>query len=156
VFYLVAAGALGLDQLSKAVARSALEPGRVVPIIPGFFSLRLSQNPGAAFGALGLWPPLLVLIGLVAVVAILGLRAQSSRSLLLAGALGLLLGGAVGNLTDRILFGSVTDFLDFGLSAAGRVLRWPTFNFADIALTVGIVLLLYHVFIRERRELRTS
>jgi len=148
----VAAGTLLVDQISKSVARGSLEIGRPVDVLPGFFSFKLTENPGAAFGALGAWPAFLVVIGLVAVLAIVGLRKERSKSYALAASLGLLLGGTVGNLVDRIRFGWVTDFLDLHITARGRELSWPTFNLADVAITVGAILLVYHLLFVERQE----
>ncbi len=151
-FYIAAVGALVADQVSKAAARHVLEFGHKVEVVPGFFSLRLVENPGAAFGLMGSWPPLLILIGLAAVLAVFALRKERAKSKLLAVALGLLLGGALGNLIDRIVFGPVTDFLDFGVSIAGRMVTWPTFNVADIAIVVGVVMLMCHTIIAERER----
>lgn len=140
-----------IDQVSKAVVRSFLPVGRSVEVIPGWFSLRLVENPGAAFGALGSWPPILILIGLAAIVAIVGMRKERSKSRELAIALGLLLGGAVGNLIDRLISGHVTDFLDFGVTFGGEFHSWPTFNLADVAITAGVLLLAYHILVVEGR-----
>lgn len=148
---MAAVGALVLDQVSKAIARLSLETGRPVEVIPGVFSLRLTENPGAAFGALGSWPPLLILIGFAAVLAIVGLRKERSKSKTLAVALGLLLGGAASNLIDRLLPGhDVTDFLDFGFSIGGRYFNWPTFNLADVAITAGVIFLAFHIIFVEK------
>ena len=149
---MTAAVALLLDQASKAGARSALHFGRKIEILPGLFSLRLAENPGGAFGALGSWPPLLILIGLAAILAIVSLRKEGSKSRLFAASLGLLLGGAMGNLIDRILFRRVTDFLDFGVTVSGRLVSWPTFNLADVAITIGVIVLAYHVLVRRDRS----
>lgn len=149
-FYVSAVGALILDQVTKAVARSTLDLGEVVGIVPGLFYLRLTQNPGAAFGALGSWPPALILIGFIAVFAILGLRKERARSNLLAASLGLLLAGTLGNLIDRIRFGSVTDFLDFTATIYGRVFNWPTFNIADVAITAGVSFLVYYTLFVDK------
>jgi signal peptidase II len=152
IFYVAAVGALALDQVSKAIARASLEPGIKVEVVPGLFSLRLTENPGAAFGALGSWPPLLILIGLVAVLAIAGLRKERTKSKALAASLGLLLGGALSNLIDRLLPGhDVTDFLDFAVTVGGRSFNWPTFNLADVAITTGVFLLVYHIIVVEKR-----
>jgi signal peptidase II len=116
--------------------------------------MRLTENPGAAFGALGRWSPFLILVGIVAVLVIVGMRKERSKSRALAVSLGLLLGGTIGNLIDRFRFnGCVTDFIDLDvvINFNGRSLTWPTFNFADVALTVGVLLLVYHVFIVERK-----
>lgn len=128
-----------------------MEPGRETQIVPGLLSLRLVANEGAAFGALSAWPALLILISLTAVIAILVLRKERAKSIALAIALGLLLGGAAGNLADRIIFGYVTDFLDVGISVAGRLFTWPTFNLADVSITLGVVFLVYHVLRAERQ-----
>lgn len=148
-FYASAAVALVLDQVTKAVARATLDLGNTVEVVPGFFTLNLTYNPGAAFGAFGSLPVVLILIGLVAVLIIAGIRKERSKSRALAVALGLLLGGTMGNLVDRIRFGAVTDFLDFAVTVRGRVMSWPTFNVADIAITIGVILLAYHVFFVE-------
>jgi signal peptidase II len=146
-----AVGALVLDQVSKTIARSALEFNRTVELVQDFFGLRLTENPGAAFGALGSWPPILILVGLAAVLVIVGLRKERSKSRVLAVALGLLLGGTLGNLIDRVRFSYVTDFLDFTVRLNGRNLSWPTFNLADVAITVGVALLVYHAFFVEAK-----
>jgi signal peptidase II len=151
-FYASAAGAVVVDQASKYAARAHLPVEGHVDIIPGYFALKLTENAGAAFGVLRSWPPLVSLIGLAAIIAIIFLRKERSKSGVLAVALGLLLGGALGNLIDRVLFGYVTDFFDAGIAIAGRVYTWPTFNVADVAITSGVILLLYHVLMIERVE----
>lgn len=151
LFYIAAGSALVIDQVSKAIARHTLEFGRETEVISGLFSFKLTENPGAAFGALGAWPPLLILIGLAAILAIVGLRKERSKSKPLAAALGLLLGGAASNLIDRLLPGhDVTDFLNFGTTIAGRQVSWPTFNLADVAITLGVILLTYHIIFVEK------
>lgn len=105
-------------------------------VIPGVFDITPESNPGAAFGILQNWGHLLALISLVVVFALVKFRLQRSRSRLLAVALGLLLGGATGNLIDRLTIGAVFDFLDFH--------PWPVFNLADAAVTLGGGLLLVY------------
>ena len=154
-FYAVALGAMLLDQITKAAARSYLSFDKKVGLVPGLVSMKLVENPGAAFGALGRWSPFLILVGIVAVLIIFGMRRERSKSRILAPSLGLLLGGTIGNLIDRLRFnGRVTDFIDFdvAINLKGRAFAWPTFNVADIALTFGVLLLIYHVFIVERRS----
>lgn len=150
-FYASAVVAFVLDQVTKTFAQSALEMGRAVEVVPGFLTLKLTHNPGAAFGAFGSLPVVLILIGLVAVFVIAGIRKERAKSRVLALALGMLLGGTLGNLIDRIRFQSVTDFIDFEVALRGRTLSWPTFNVADIAITIGAVLLAYHVVFLEGR-----
>ncbi|GAA2037313.1 signal peptidase II [Pseudokineococcus marinus] len=127
----------GLDQLTKALAVSRLTEGEPVELVPGVLDLYLLYNPGAAFSlATGLtWVLTLVAVGVVVAVALMA-RRLGSRAW--AYALGLLLGGALGNLTDRLLrepgfgTGHVVDFL--------RLPRWPVFNLADSAIVVAAVL----------------
>ena len=134
---------LVLDQLTKAWALQALMPGRPVPVIDGFFSLTLVTNPGLAFGMLSTtpagwrWVVALLSIGALTVLAVVGLRMLPGGGRLTPLALGLIFGGAVGNLIDRGRFGAVVDFLDF----YWRGYHWPAFNVADSAISVGVALL---------------
>jgi signal peptidase II len=139
----VAAVVLVLDQLTKLVALRRLELGIPQPVIDGFFSLTLVMNPGLAFGMLGRTPPAwrwaIAALSVVALVALLSFarRMAPAGGVLSALALGLILGGAVGNLIDRARFGAVVDFLDF----FWRDYHWPAFNVADSGITVGVTLL---------------
>jgi len=135
-FYIAAAGAVVLDQASKFLIRAFVGEGTSIAVIPGLFSITPQQNTGAAFGALAGFGQLLILISLVAIFAIIKLRSERRRSRLLAVALGLILGGAVGNLIDRVAFHAVFDFLD--------VHYWPVFNLADVAVTIGGALLVIY------------
>lgn len=125
--------------------------GDSIEVIPGFFSISLIRNYGAAFGILPDWAPLIIIVSFVVIFAIIKLRRSRERSRLLAVALGLLLGGAIGNLIDRLFFGFVTDFLDFYVIRNADRVSWPTFNIADVAITLGAVLLLYYVYVIEKR-----
>lgn len=142
----VAATALAvliLDQLAKYWALQRLPPGLPRTVIDGFFSLTLVLNPGLAFGMLAgvptawRWLVALLSIGALAVLATVGLRMLPGGGRLTPLALGLIFGGAVGNLIDRARFGAVVDFLDF----FWRGYHWPAFNVADSAITVGVALL---------------
>ena len=134
---------LVLDQVVKYWALRRLLPGLPQPVIDGFFSLTLVMNPGLAFGMLAgvptawRWLVALLSIGALAVLATVGLRMLSGGGRLTPLALGLIFGGAVGNLIDRARFGAVIDFLDF----YWRGYHWPAFNVADSAITVGVALL---------------
>jgi signal peptidase II len=134
------------DQLTKLWARTlptdSLGRGVAVPVIEGFWDWRLSYNLGASFGILhGVSGARIFLtaIGLVALGAILWMvkQARDDQTKTLWG-LGLVFGGAVGNLVDRIAFGKVTDFVVWKYHSH----EWPTFNVADVALCVGVGLLL--------------
>ena len=134
----VAAVVLALDQLSKAWAVSALGDGRIIDLV-GSLRLRLTMNYGSAFSVANGRGALISLLAL-AVVAVLLRTGRHARSLPMALALGLVLGGAIGNLLDRafragdgLLGGGVVDFVD--------PQWWPVFNLADSAIVVGALLL---------------
>lgn len=137
------AGAVFLaDRASKWIIQDQVSPWQTVTVIPGFFNIVHTRNPGAAFSLLAAADPgwrTLVLLGLslaavVLVTLLLWRSPGAGRSL--RWPLALILGGALGNLYDRLLHGQVTDFLEFYL---GRF-RWPAFNLADGAITVGALL----------------
>jgi signal peptidase II len=134
---------LVLDQLTKAVALGELVPGTSVSVVDGFFSLTLVMNPGLAFGMLSstptAWRWLVALLSIcaLALLAAIGIRILPAGGRATRLALGLIFGGAVGNLIDRARFGAVVDFLDF----YWRGYHWPAFNVADSAISVGVAVL---------------
>ena len=134
----VAAVVVALDQLTKWWAMTTIPLHGSVPVLQGFFDLVNIRNRGAAFGFLNRsdieWQFWIFLAAtLVAVVAIWALVRTSKHDPLLFSTLGLVLGGAVGNLIDRLRFRAVVDFLDFYMGSW----HWPAFNVADIAICVG-------------------
>lgn len=157
-FYALALGTVVLDQATKAIARAALTEGHAVRVIPGFFDLCLSYNDGGVFGALPNWTPFFIIAALVVVFAIVRLREASARSRSLSFGLGLVMGGAIGNLIDRLFLPDrgVTDFLSFHVTIRGTTHSWPTFNVADIAIVVGAVLVFYYVYVVEKRRQDTE
>lgn len=137
-FYLLAAAVVGLDQLTKAWAADALAGGREIPVIPGYLVLSLVHNRGSAFGmfqggAVALAVVALFAIGLIVYIEHRGLSGWAVRT-----AVALQLGGAVGNLIDRVRFQYVIDFIE--LDWKGRNI-WPVFNLADMAITAGTAIL---------------
>jgi len=130
-----------LDQATKAAARLYISPETAMTVIPGFADLRLSFNRGAAFGLLPSFAPLFIVMAIVVVYAIWRLRHVGTSRPLSIG-LGLLMGGALGNVIDRIVTPGrgVTDFVDLHLGAAATALSWPTFNLADAALVIGMLI----------------
>ncbi|MFC2007114.1 signal peptidase II [Chloroflexota bacterium] len=140
VFFLTGLLIVVSDQLSKVWIRTNLESGHSLFEV-GFFRIVHVSNTGAAFGMLQDQSTLLTVIGLVGVVALLIFSRISHRSFPFLGTnlgkltLGLILGGSLGNVTDRIQLGYVTDFIDFNY--------WPAFNIADSAVTVGVLILAY-------------
>lgn len=139
----VAAGTLVLDQVTKAAARLFISHDATMTVVPGLVDLRLSFNRGAAFGMLPTFAPLFVVMAIVVVYAIWRLRHLGASKWLSIG-LGLLMGGALGNVVDRVLTPGrgVTDFIDLHLGSAASALSWPTFNLADMALVIGMLITL--------------
>jgi signal peptidase II len=149
---------VALDRATKLWVDANLQPYASLEIIPGFFNLVHSENRGMAFGIGNdgaTWYTRLILIGLsVAVLGALaygvwnGKRAATATKATEAWALFLVAGGAIGNLYDRVVRGSVTDFLDVYVGTY----HWPTFNVADCAITVGALILVAVALIGERKH----
>ncbi len=144
LYLLISLVVLVIDQWSKWLIELQLDPHHVVPVIPNLLNLTHVRNTGVAFGlfaahdsVVGTW--ILSLLGMAAL-AFVGyyFRQVDPRDRGLLIALALVLGGAVGNLIDRLASGGVTDFIDFYI---GRY-HWHTFNVADSAITVGIILMI--------------
>jgi signal peptidase II len=138
---IAAVAALLLDQLTKwLIVEFVMPPPQLIPVTP-FFNLTLGYNPGISFGLFGSilkeWPNLFA-VTKIAVVIGLFWWASTLRSRLEAAAVGLIAGGASGNIIDRMRQGAVTDFLDFHASGW----HWPTFNLADVAIVLGVTVLL--------------
>lgn len=133
-----------LDQLTKYLVKSNLSIGQSIPVIKNFFSITLIKNFGIGFGMLNnpaaRW--ILVCITIVIIGIILYYYKQIPEKYLPLIAAALVLGGAIGNLIDRILLGFVIDFLDFTV--------WPAFNIADSAVTVGVIGLIIY-FIKDKK-----
>jgi signal peptidase II len=127
------------DQAAKAAVEGHLVPGQEVDVL-GPVGLTLSHNRGVAFGIAGGAGATVVLLTLVALAAVGVVFARNPTRPLVWPAVGLLAGGALGNLADRVRAGAVTDFVAVG--------AWPPFNLADVAITVGVVLLAL-AFLRE-------
>ncbi len=144
--------AVVLDQATKAVAELYIDPLSPVQLLP-VFNLVLTYNEGAAFSFLsdaGGWQRyfFIVLTLVVVVVLVRWLRQLKSADRLLSGGLALVIGGALGNLIDRVATGRVVDFLDFHYAGW----HWPAFNVADSAITLGVVLLLIDALWHRRHE----
>ncbi len=147
LFFFAAILSLLADQLSKIWIRARLPEGESIDFLTGVMHLEHVQNRGAAWGVLSGQKWLLILFTLVVIGVILhSAREVAQRSALAALGFGLILGGAVGNLTDRILFGHVTDFFDLD-TPFSALQTFPVFNVADSALTVGVVLMLISLFL---------
>jgi signal peptidase II len=142
----VALAALGADQLTKAIVTSELGLNEEAQVI-GPFSIHHVQNSGIAFGFFASATSLVILLTGVAVVWMIYFFARSgSRHTVLPVALGLVIGGSVSNLVDRVRLGHVTDFLDFTY--------WPAFNLADTFIVVGVAILLLALVSVDRHHPR--
>jgi len=138
LFLGVAAAVVVADQITKRLAENQLQEQRSVPLVDDILRLTYVENRGAAFGVLQDQTAFFVIVGVI----VIGVIAVSYRYLprggfLLHLALGLQLGGAIGNLIDRVRQGYVVDFVDFGY----RANWWPVFNVADSAIVIGVALL---------------
>lgn len=138
---LVAAAALAADQATKIAAVSLLAPGESVRVLGDLLVLGLRWNRGAAFSLSWGGPWVLAALSAAASAAVLVLLLRwRGAGRLESWCLGLILGGAAGNLLDRLARGgAVADFIDAGIGGA----RWPTFNLADAAITVGALLMTF-------------
>lgn len=142
-YFLVSAAALLLDRVTKWQVQRRIELHDSITMIPGLFRLIHLENPGAAFGLFADTPSplklgLLITLSLVALIPVSVLLWKSSRAFSSTSVgLALILGGAIGNLWDRLVHHRVTDFLLFYY----HHYEWPAFNFADSAIVVGAILL---------------
>jgi len=150
----VAITVVALDQIVKAIVLDRLALGVPVPIVDGFLSFTLVMNPGLAFGLLGglptAWRWLVAVLSIVAllILARVAVRVLAEGSRVDTLAIGLVFGGAVGNLVDRARFGAVVDFVDVYF----RDFHWWAFNVADSAISAGVALLAFRLIGRPLPE----
>jgi signal peptidase II len=150
-YLIITALVLALDQFTKYWVSIRLREGDEFDIIPGFFKLSYTENPGIAFGMLNngdvRWLLVAISVAAVAVVVFYMMRAHSSNSLLL-WSLALLAAGICGNLIDRVRMGRVIDFILLYY----RSYQWPVFNIADTAITIGATLMAIELFLAPQPE----
>lgn len=144
----VVAGIWAVDQLTKAWIRARLWPGATLPLLSGPLPVRLVHwyNTGGIFGLFQNYPWFWTALGVTITLLLVQVYPRLARRTLLRWGLALQLGGALGNLTDRILRGHVTDFIAVG--------NFPVFNLADAAITVGIALMLLESLRTENEQER--
>jgi len=133
-----------IDRVTKLFALKALHTGESIEVLPRIFNFTLVLNNGAAFGLLKDQAAFFIIVSVIVVVCIIVYAWRTGiTSVPLAVSLGLMLGGALGNLVDRISFsGCVIDFLDFRI--------WPVFNVADSAISVGVAILILFVLFTKK------
>jgi signal peptidase II len=152
-YVLIAAGAFILDQVTKGMVERRIPPYEIIPVIPHFFNLTLTRNPGAAFGLFADSPTawktvFLVLVSALLITAVVSVVWRNRELDRKAGlGLSLILGGAISNLLDRIRFGRVVDFIDLYV----RSYHWYTFNLADSAIVAGAFLLIWRVVFAQQK-----
>ncbi len=139
MIYIISILILLLDQLTKYVIMNNLQPGQSIPVITNIFHITYIKNTGAAFGILGNYTFLLIIASIVILVLFfLFVKTYSFDNLWFKAASAFIIGGAAGNLIDRVRLGFVIDFLDFRI--------WPVFNIADMAIvTGGIILIIFYL-----------
>jgi len=154
ILTLVSLGTIMLDQASKAHIMQTMRLHESIPVIPNLFSLTYIRNPGAAFGILASSSNgfRLLFFGFTSLfaLALLGTIFFRLRQDDWVGHLSIagILGGAIGNLLDRLRYGEVIDFLDFYLEGY----HWPAFNVADAAISVGVFFLIFHFAVEKSGE----
>ena len=142
MIWAVAGAIFLLDQLSKFLAERYLNPSESLVVIKDAFHLTLLYNTGAAFGIFKGATFFFIAVAIFASIAIIAYIRKAAKPFFLRDAgLGLILGGSLGNLVDRLRFGYVIDFLDFRI--------WPVFNVADSAVTIGAFLLITTLLIKK-------
>jgi len=140
------ASAFILDQITKGIVRHTMVLGESIPILGDVVRFTYVENPGMAFGIRIQHGYIFTILSILASLGVLiYLLIHKDEGMLLKGSLACILGGAAGNLIDRVLHQQVVDFLDIGF---GRV-RWPVFNIADSAVVIGMLILCFHVFIKK-------
>jgi signal peptidase II len=144
---ILAVSVVALDQLTKYLVRANMEWGQSIPS-EGFARLTYTTNTGGAFGIFANQTFLLAVAAVLGILVFLVyFRYIPLESTLLKVGLGLDLGGAVGNLIDRLRFGEVTDFIDIG--------PWPVFNVADSAIVVGTIIIAYYLLFIAQKKARS-
>ena len=145
---LIVLGVIALDLVSKSLVSGALSEGETIPVLEDIFHITYHKNTGAAWSILeGELTFFIVLTSISVVVICVVMFLNRKGPMMLRLPLSLILGGAIGNFVDRIAFGYVRDMFDF------RIINFPVFNVADMALTIGVAILaVYIIFIYKEPE----
>ncbi|MBN1897185.1 MAG: signal peptidase II [Spirochaetes bacterium] len=142
VLFLTVIGVILFDKITKIAVKHSFLLGESKKVLGNFFRLTFIENTGIAFGLFSqsshpLKSIVLLILSLIALYFIISIYIRSEKTFLLQICFGLILGGAFGNVYDRIVYGKVVDFLDFGIGTH----RWPFFNIADSSITIGVIML---------------
>lgn len=137
-FWLTAIIILLIDQVTKYFVKTKMALYESIPVIPNIFHLTYIENPGAAFGLFANKRLFFIIITFIILSGVIYFYRQlSTKNIWLKFALGMVMGGAIGNLIDRLRAGTVTDFFDFRI--------WPVFNIADSAIVIGMIYISYQL-----------
>ncbi len=139
-----------LDQLTKYIISRTMHLGQSIKVINPFFSITYIKNPNAAFG-ISIGPPVLMMIltSVATILLIVYFFRLREKGLLIYLGLAMIIGGAIGNLIDRIRMKQVIDFIEIGV----RKFKWPVFNIADSFVTIGIIAILWvWIFVKNKKE----
>jgi len=139
LFFGLAVAIVAVDQATKALVTGALQPGESRAIVDDLLRIVFSQNSGALFGLFKDNAAMFGIVSLGVIALIVAYHSRAGGSTYMTLTLGLLLGGAIGNMVDRLRLGYVVDFVDGGIGSV----RWYTFNVADAAISLAILLLLF-------------
>jgi len=147
-FYIVAFFIFLIDQFLKQLVHGSMYLGQSIPLVDNILRLTYVRNTGAAFSLFLGFSPYLIAVGVLAALAIIFFHFEvPSKSYYLQDALAMILGGSLGNLVDRIFRGYVIDYVDFGF--------WPVFNFADVMINVGVLLIIFRLMKKTRDNAST-
>lgn len=151
IYYLLALFIIGLDQITKFLVVQHMDIAESIEVISGFFYLTSHRNAGAAFGILQGQMWLFYIVTVIVIIAVVyHLHKYGKDSTLIGIPLALILGGAIGNFIDRLIFGEVVDFFNVYIFTY----NYPIFNIADAALVVGVLLLVVKITADEWKEKR--
>ena len=145
-FWLTVILVLIVDQFSKYLLQLNMSLYESIPIIPSVFYLTYIENPGAAFGIMAHYTSFFIITTFLVIGITLYFYRKIVKSTFMQLEIGMIIGGSLGNLLDRIRIGAVVDFLDFRI--------WPVFNFADTAIVIGVGLLIYDTLFNSKLHLQ--
>jgi signal peptidase II len=149
LFYLLAFLVFGVDQLIKYFVHREMVVGQSVPLWDGIIKLTYIRNTGAAFSLFSGSSHFLIIVGLIVVLLVIYFYHKViTKELTLQIALAFILGGSLGNLLDRIFRSYVIDYID--------VTIWPVFNFSDIMINLGVLLIIFELFLRGKKNVSGS
>ncbi|NSL51256.1 signal peptidase II [Calidifontibacillus erzurumensis] len=157
IYYWLAIVIIFIDQWSKWLVVKKMEIGESIPIIDQFFYLTSHRNRGAAWGILQGQMWFFYIITIIVIFAVIYyIFKTAKKEPLMGSALGLILGGAIGNFIDRLFRKEVVDFFDFHLNFFFFTYHYPIFNIADAALVIGVILLMIHTWMDSKKEKKVN